>query len=96
MLGRLPRDREFESGSLQQPVCVSGEPRGCARKAPQFGGVLRVAGDVKGRAGGEPGRLRLSSLKGLMQSYLLGFDRLQRRAAAVGPRPGAYLSGVAV
>jgi hypothetical protein len=41
------RDGEFESGFLQQPVCLSGEPRGCKRKAPHFGGGLRVAGDVR-------------------------------------------------
>src|SRR5438046_2732742 len=40
-------DREFESGLLQQPVWLSGEPRGCQRKAPHFGGGLRVAGDVR-------------------------------------------------
>jgi hypothetical protein len=38
------RDRGFESTSLQQPVCLSGEPRGRKRKAPHFGGGLRVAG----------------------------------------------------
>ena len=41
-------DLEFESTSLQQPVCLSGEPRGCKRKAPHFGGGLWVAGDVRG------------------------------------------------
>src|ERR1700680_1828527 len=57
----VKRDRGFESGFLQQPVCLSGEPRGCKRKAPQFGGGLRVAGDVRrGRAGGEPGPFALS------------------------------------
>ena len=40
-------DLQFESPSLQQPVCLSGAPRGCKRKAPQFGGGLRVAGDVR-------------------------------------------------
>jgi hypothetical protein len=40
-------DRQFESGLLQQPVCLSGEPRGCKRKVPHFGGGLRVAGDVR-------------------------------------------------
>jgi hypothetical protein len=40
-------DRGFESTSLQQPVCLSGEPRGCKRKAPHFGGGLRVAGNVR-------------------------------------------------
>jgi hypothetical protein len=43
----LAGDRGFESISLQQPVCLSGEPRGCKRKAPHFGGGLRVAGDVR-------------------------------------------------
>jgi hypothetical protein len=41
------RDREFESGFLQQPVCLSGDPRVCRRKVPHFGGVLRVARDVR-------------------------------------------------
>src|SRR5271168_369982 len=40
-------DREFESVLLQQPVCLSGEPRGRKRKAPHFGGGLRVAWDVR-------------------------------------------------
>jgi hypothetical protein len=40
-------DLEFESVFLQQPVCLSGERRGCTRKAPQFGGILRVAGNVR-------------------------------------------------
>jgi len=42
------RDREFESCSLQEPVCLSGERRGCSRKTPQFGGILRVGGDLRG------------------------------------------------
>ena len=41
------RDRGFESGFPQQPVCLSSEPRGCKRKAPHFGAGLRVAGDVR-------------------------------------------------
>jgi hypothetical protein len=40
-------DQEFESAFLQQPVCLSGERRGCTRKAPHFGGILRVAGDLR-------------------------------------------------
>jgi len=40
-------DQEFESAFLQQPVCLSGEPRGWKRKAPQFGGILRMAGDLR-------------------------------------------------
>lgn len=40
-------DREFESAFLQQAVCLSGERRGCTGKAPHFGGILRVAGDVR-------------------------------------------------
>jgi hypothetical protein len=32
---------------LQQAVCLSGERRGCTGKAPHFGGILRVAGDVR-------------------------------------------------
>ena len=37
-------DREFESPLLQRRVCLSSEPRGCRRKAPQFGGGLRWLG----------------------------------------------------
>jgi hypothetical protein len=40
-------DEEFESAFLQQAVCLSGERRGCTGKAPHFGGILRVAGDVR-------------------------------------------------
>jgi hypothetical protein len=40
-------DGEFESYLLQQPVCLSGAPRGCKRKAPHFGGGLRMVGDVR-------------------------------------------------
>jgi hypothetical protein len=40
-------DREFESGFLQQAVCLSGERRDGTGKAPHFGGILRVAGDVR-------------------------------------------------
>ena len=40
-------DSEFESALLQQPVCLSSEPRGYWRKALHFGGGLRVAGDVR-------------------------------------------------
>jgi hypothetical protein len=40
-------DQRFESAFLQQPVCLSGEPRGWKRKAQHFGGGLRVAGDVR-------------------------------------------------
>jgi hypothetical protein len=40
-------DWKFESGFLQQPVCLSGELRVCRRKAPHFGGGLRAAGDVR-------------------------------------------------
>ena len=36
-----------ESPLLQQPVGLSGAPRGCRRKAPHFGGGVRVAGDVR-------------------------------------------------
>ena len=43
----LTRDRGFESGSLQRRVCLSSEPLGCLRKAPEFGGGLRVTGDVR-------------------------------------------------
>jgi hypothetical protein len=41
-------DQRFESALLQQAVCLSGEPRGCKRKAPHFGGILRMAGDLRG------------------------------------------------
>jgi hypothetical protein len=41
------RDLEFESVFLQQPVCLSGERRGCTGKAPHFGRILRVVGDVR-------------------------------------------------
>jgi hypothetical protein len=40
-------DHEFESAFLQQAVCLSGERRGCTGKGPHFGGILRVAGDVR-------------------------------------------------
>jgi hypothetical protein len=40
-------DQLFESALLQQAVCLSGERRGCTGKAPHFGGILRVAGDVR-------------------------------------------------
>jgi hypothetical protein len=40
-------DQRFESSFLQQAVCLSGERRGCTGKAPHFGGILRVAGDVR-------------------------------------------------
>jgi hypothetical protein len=40
-------DRGFESGSLQRAVCLSDERRGCTGKGPHFGGILRVAGDVR-------------------------------------------------
>jgi hypothetical protein len=40
-------DLEFESGLLQQPVCLSREPRGGERKTPHVGGGLRMAGDVR-------------------------------------------------
>jgi hypothetical protein len=40
-------DRGFESSSLQRRVRLSSEPRGCRRKAPRFGGSLRVTGDVR-------------------------------------------------
>jgi hypothetical protein len=40
-------DSEFESALLQRGVYLSNAPRGCRRKAPHFGGGLRVAGDVR-------------------------------------------------
>jgi hypothetical protein len=45
--GFSKRDHEFESAFLQQAGCLSGEARGFTRKAPQFGGILRVAGDLR-------------------------------------------------
>jgi hypothetical protein len=45
LTGKAPY--KFESVFLQQPVCLSSERRGCKRKAPHFGGGLRVAGDVR-------------------------------------------------
>src|SRR5205085_6396098 len=60
------RDSQFESASLQRRVSLSSAPWGCRRKAPHFGGGLRVAGDVRrGRAGREPGLLRPFSLTGI-------------------------------
>jgi hypothetical protein len=49
LAGWIPstRDRWFESTSLQQAVCLSGERRDGTGKAPHFGGILRVAGDVR-------------------------------------------------
>jgi hypothetical protein len=44
---RFRWDHEFESVFLQQPVCLSGERRGCTGKAPHSGGILREAGDVR-------------------------------------------------
>jgi hypothetical protein len=41
------RNRKFESTSLQRGVYLSSAPPGCRRKAPHFGGGLRVAGDVR-------------------------------------------------
>ena len=41
-------DHEFESAFLQQAVCLGGERRGCPGKAPHFGGILRMAGDLRG------------------------------------------------
>jgi hypothetical protein len=40
-------DGEFESPLLQQAVCLSGERRDCTGNAPHFGGILRVAEDVR-------------------------------------------------
>jgi hypothetical protein len=40
-------DLEFESGSLQQAVCLSGERRDCTGIAPHFGGILQEPGDVR-------------------------------------------------
>jgi hypothetical protein len=65
------RDREFESGSLQQPVCLSGEPRGCMRKAPHFGGGLRMAGDMRRDVeAANRDSFALSLWRALMQSHL--------------------------
>src|SRR5712671_1731902 len=54
-------------------------------------------GREKGRAGCEPGLLRPFSLTGIdAVPPPESSDRLQPTRGAVGPRPGAYLSGVAV
>src|SRR5271155_922227 len=45
LTGKAPY--KFESAFLQRRVCLSGEPRGSRRKAPHFGGCLRVAGDAR-------------------------------------------------
>ena len=37
-------DLQFESTSLQQPVCLTGILWGCRRKPPHFRGGLRVLG----------------------------------------------------
>ena len=43
-------DQEFESRLLQRGVYLGSAARGCRRKAPHFGGGLRVAGDVRRNA----------------------------------------------
>ena len=93
------RDHEFESAFLQQAVCLSGEPRGCTEEGPHFGDILRVAGDVRRDVQGcEPGLLRPFSLTGIdaVPPPASSDPVAKRHAAAVGPRPGAHLSGVAV
>ena len=64
-------DHEFESPLLQQAVCLSGERRDCTGKAPHFGGILRVAGDVR-RDVQTSNRafFALSLWRALMQSHL--------------------------
>jgi hypothetical protein len=87
-------DQEFESGFLQRGVYLSSAPRGCRRKAPHFGGGLRVAGDVR-RDGLAAIRdsFALSLCLALMQSHLGKAQTVcsNAQAAAVGPRSGADL-----
>ena len=65
------RDRQFESPFLQQPVCLSSEPWGYRRKAPHFGGGLRVAGDVRRDVqAANRGPFALSLWRALVQSHL--------------------------
>jgi hypothetical protein len=40
-------DREFESGFLRQPVCLTSEPPGNVRRAPRFGRGLPGEWDVR-------------------------------------------------
>src|ERR1700730_7050774 len=84
------RDQGLESPLLQQPVCLSSERRGCKRKAPHFGGGLRVAGDVRRDVqAAEPGLLRPFSLTGIdAVPPPEGSDRLQNDAR---PRWGGGL-----
>jgi hypothetical protein len=64
-------DHEFESPLLQQPVCLSGEPRGCMRKAPHFGAGLRMAGDMRRDVeAANQDSFALSLWRALMQSHL--------------------------
>src|ERR1700680_2292901 len=42
-----PRRLPHTISPLQRGVCLSNEPRPDRRKAPHFGGGLRVAGDVR-------------------------------------------------
>jgi hypothetical protein len=41
------RYRRFESGFLQQRVCLSSEPPASTRRTPRFRGARRVHGDVR-------------------------------------------------
>jgi hypothetical protein len=64
-------DQRFESAFLQQPVSLSGEPRGCERKVPRFGGCLRVAGDLRRDVQAvNRDAFALSLWRALMQSHL--------------------------
>jgi hypothetical protein len=54
-----------ESGFLQRGVCLSSEPRGGRRQAPQFGGGLRAAGDARGEGLATTVSFGLFSLKGI-------------------------------
>jgi hypothetical protein len=67
-LHRVTRD---ESISLQRGVYLSSAPRGRGRKAPHFGGGLRVAGDVRRHMqASSQDSLALSLSRTLMQSHL--------------------------
>src|SRR5438105_11790317 len=92
-VGPRVRIRFPPAASLSQRCtswAVSAKPALWRRSAAGWGRENR-------RAGCEPGLLRPFSLTGIdAVPPPESSDRLQTRRAAVGPRPGAYLSGVAV
>jgi hypothetical protein len=88
------RDRGFESVSLQRGVCLRSEPRGCRRKAPHFGGALRVAGDVRRDLRAANRRsLGVFLYPALMQSHLL---KVQTVCNDARPRWGPQPLGISV